>query len=283
MQHANLRLYFSLAHPHLPTISTPSDSHPLLYISLGTLVGSQAPSMTSSLKQLSSAIIFIFFSISLLPIHARDSIMFFSKMQRNETSHEVPREIPAVGNEEPMSFPPSSQHGHGLYGHDTNEFTAATTTTTTNNNNNNDDDEKYDNYYSGHETSSRYVNNEYVNKGYGMSDTRFLENGKYYYDVEAERYQNGYDPLSDQNSAGYVSYNGNGNRGGKYGYGGYRSGSTTNGNAYKEYNERVDQNQYNSERFGNQYNNERFGDQYNNERFEDQYSNEGQEDKFNTP
>ncbi|KAH7682235.1 hypothetical protein IHE45_05G108800 [Dioscorea alata] len=250
--------------------------------------------MASSLKQLSIAITFIFFSISLLPIHARDS-MFFSKMQRNETSHEVPAETPAVEKAEPMSFPPSSRHGHGLYGHGTNEFT-----NTINNNNHDDDAEKYDNYYSGHEASSRYVNNEYVNKGYGMSDTRFLENGKYYYDVQAEKYQNGYDPLSDQNSAGYVSYNGNGNRDGNNGYGSYRSGSSTDGNAYKEYNERVEnqynnervenqynnervENQYNNERVENQYNNERFGSQYNSERFEDQYSNEGQEDQFNTP
>ncbi|KAJ0989380.1 hypothetical protein J5N97_007736 [Dioscorea zingiberensis] len=199
---------------------------------------------SSSLKQLSMAILIFLISISLLQIQARDS-MFFSKMQRNETE-QVPKETPATANEEPMTFPPDSGHGHGLYGHGPDEFSSTTTSDETNIN----DAEKNDKYvhYRG-KTPSRFVNNEFNGDGYerqrsyGMSDTRVLENGRYYYDVQAERSQNGYDPLSDQDSAGYTSYNGN--EGYYYGYGGYRPGS--NGNAHKE---------YNNERFGNQYNNE---------------------------
>ncbi|XP_077249632.1 uncharacterized protein LOC143889332 [Tasmannia lanceolata] len=54
----------------------------------------------------------------------------------------------------------------------------------------------------GKKSTAGYLNNEYDNKQYGMSDTRFLEKGRYFYDVNKKNYyQNGYE--SEQGHAGY--------------------------------------------------------------------------------
>ncbi|GFS41290.1 hypothetical protein Acr_00g0073550 [Actinidia rufa] len=47
----------------------------------------------------------------------------------------------------------------------------------------------------------------YVSEKQGMSDTRFMENGKYYYNVKNENYYNGYETEKRIGSEGY--YNGN--------------------------------------------------------------------------
>ncbi|PSS16432.1 hypothetical protein CEY00_Acc13867 [Actinidia chinensis var. chinensis] len=71
-----------------------------------------------------------------------------------------------------------------------------TTTTTTNN------------YYNTNGYSESYKNgNDYVSEKQGMSDTRFMENGKYYYNVKNENYYNGYETEKRIGSEGY--YNGN--------------------------------------------------------------------------
>ncbi|KAG4960961.1 hypothetical protein JHK87_037594 [Glycine soja] len=69
-----------------------------------------------------------------------------------------------------------------------------------NNNNNNNGKENYNNNYNGKENyynnNDNYISNGYEEKREGMSDTRFLENGKYYYHVNSvkENYNlNGYE------------------------------------------------------------------------------------------
>ncbi|PSS05680.1 hypothetical protein CEY00_Acc18949 [Actinidia chinensis var. chinensis] len=70
--------------------------------------------------------------------------------------------------------------------------------TTTNNNN----------FYNTNGYSENYKNgNGYVSQKQGMSDTRFMENGKYYYNVKNENYYNGYESEKGIGSEGY--YNGN--------------------------------------------------------------------------
>uniref|UniRef100_A0A5B7AP09 Protein E6-like n=1 Tax=Davidia involucrata TaxID=16924 RepID=A0A5B7AP09_DAVIN len=132
--------------------------------------------------------------------------------------------------------PLKSEYGYGLYGHESSEFpptkTTTTTTTTTiadveneipteelsstesykeyntgdayNNNNN-----YYYNNNNGYSTSSNNINNNgytnsynnnngYVTEKKGMSDTRYLENGKYYYNVKSENYYgNGYESVKE--------------------------------------------------------------------------------------
>ncbi|XP_042482105.1 protein E6-like [Macadamia integrifolia] len=94
-----------------------------------------------------------------------------------------------------------------------------------NNNNNNNNYNNYNNYRYGSKQQgmrdSRYVDTSYLNNNYdngnemkkqGMSDTRFLENGKYFYDVNNEEvyhdsYHNQYEsPKETHNGYASASY-----------------------------------------------------------------------------
>ena len=128
----------------------------------------------------------------------------------NDKETELPEEHAPLGkqDEEP-SFIPQTGNGHGLYGRDKNQYSPTTTTnnaydmyanlpgktsteeyssgsykykefnTDSNNNNNYNYNNNNNNNWSKHEKQ-------------GMSDTRFLENGKYYKDS----YRNEYQPMS---------------------------------------------------------------------------------------
>ncbi|XP_057460609.1 protein E6-like [Actinidia eriantha] len=175
-------------------------------------------------KTISFSLIIVFF-LSLLQVDARDS-KFFSKVTptttatRTATTNNViepegpqlaPVPEPALApmttttttattadeilkeelgeryeEEEEEKWSPSPYNNKNGY----------TTTTTTNN------------YYNTNGYSENYKNgNGYVSQKQGMSDTRFMENGKYYYNVKNENYYNGYESEKGIGSEGY--YNGN--------------------------------------------------------------------------
>ncbi|CAK9154849.1 unnamed protein product, partial [Ilex paraguariensis] len=137
---------------------------------------------------------------------------------------------------EPAS--PNTENAFGLYGHGSSQFSPAKTTTIANdenefpseelseesfkesnkedsynyNNNNNNNENVYttSNYNSnGYSTSkdnyNGYNNNGYVAEPQGISDTRFYQSGRYYYDVKSENnYQNGYETVTGRsNNGGY--------------------------------------------------------------------------------
>ncbi|EHA8589690.1 protein E6 [Cocos nucifera] len=180
--------------------------------------------MASLLHQLSLIAFLIFLVSSSFQIHARES-RFLKQATRPEDTREatpIPEENPAVKMGDPSTLTPLqslSGSGYGLYGHGQERFTPATTT---NYNNYRYDDarpntelasENYENKYNGgynHANQFKYGyngrskssneefdrgsyetrgNNNYVdpNKQYGLSDTRFLDNGRYFYDVNAEK------------------------------------------------------------------------------------------------
>ncbi|KAA8524328.1 hypothetical protein F0562_010751 [Nyssa sinensis] len=140
----------------------------------------------------------------------------------------APAPAPAVAE-------PLKEYGYGLYGHESSEFppTKTTTTTTTisdfeneiptetlgstksykeyntgdaynnngySNNNyyNNNGYSNYNNNNNNGYTTNNYNNNGYATEKKGMSDTRFLENGKYFYNVKTENYNgNGYESVKE--------------------------------------------------------------------------------------
>lgn len=151
--------------------------------------------MAPSPKHLSLlALLFLFSSLQVQAI--RES-KFFSHY--NTAKEAEPLQIPAPSPTEevdPYSYNQENQNGYGLYGHGTDQATPTTTTfnnvqytarepptefpteeyaTTTTEKRN----------YMNKEYTTKYPNNEYEKNQYGMSDTRFLENGRYYYDVNA--------------------------------------------------------------------------------------------------
>ena len=158
--------------------------------------------------------------------------------------------------EQEPTFVPDTQEGYGLYGHGSGQLPPSTTGNNipyaeySNNNNNNyyynknsynakqqglKDTVLYDtgyttmsnrnNYYNGDNvyssSSSNNNNNNNNNNGYntkqqGMSDTRFLENGRYYYDLNSEKnYRNEYEnsrteySRNEYNNRGYYGNNNN--------------------------------------------------------------------------
>ncbi|KAG1346780.1 protein E6-like [Cocos nucifera] len=202
----------------------------------------------ASLVNKLSLVFLLFVASSSLRIHARESRSFFMKTTRPEDPKEAPTIPPVQG---------LSGSGYGLYGHGQEQFAPTTTTTYNNNNYYNNNarpnantfpssfpdakltSESYDNggYNYDNNSPSKFSNEElgtrsyetkeynYVgSKQYGMSDTRYLENGRYFYDVNAE---------TNRNKYGTYPTRGNpqaGARAGSHGNGVYG-----NGNAY-EYN-----------------------------------------------
>ncbi|XP_052203492.1 uncharacterized protein LOC127808858 [Diospyros lotus] len=159
-------------------------------------------SMASSAKLIS--LLFFLALLSSLRAHARES-KFFSKATAAATNANESTAAEVIPNKEQEalskqgqepSFIPDTQNGYGLYGHEPEQLpptTAAATTTSTNNNN--------ENYYNNGASN-------YNTQKQGMSDTRFLENGKYFYDMNSEK---NYNPNGFQKSRGVVDYSSSNN------------------------------------------------------------------------
>ncbi|XP_010540466.1 PREDICTED: protein E6-like [Tarenaya hassleriana] len=159
---------------------------------------------------------FFFITISTLllstQIHARESY-FFHKFQRDNAHDKNPSFVPLEANQKTTSVDvlpekEEEQQGYGLYGHQTtydnneenpnyepynaqglsqNEEYSYSKDKENYNNNNGKNYNSYNSNGYGGERSSEY--NSYNNNNaerQGMSDTRFMENGKYYYDVNDE-------------------------------------------------------------------------------------------------
>ncbi|XVE51388.1 hypothetical protein DITRI_Ditri02bG0036000 [Diplodiscus trichospermus] len=173
--------------------------------------------MASSPKLIS--ILSVLFAVFSVQIHARE---FFSKIPSVNNNEKETTAIPQTRVQEPR-FIPETQNGYGLYGHESGQLPPSTTTTTTKetyepyvtpvkyhpdepynsipaSNHNN----KNTFYYNkdAYESTSGQQNlgkAEFTEKGWsikenqnsngekqGISDTRYLENGRYYYDVKNE-------------------------------------------------------------------------------------------------
>ncbi|XP_027338992.1 protein E6-like [Abrus precatorius] len=123
------------------------------------------------------------------------------------------------GNQYELSDTKSSEEGYNSVG---------------NHQNNNNNNQKYyynNNHNNYHANNNRYsynnnaANNRLNGEKQGMSDTRFLEGGKYYYDIEAEKY-NPTALYGDSASRGVNTHNLYNNRGNNYGndnYNGYQN------------------------------------------------------------
>ncbi|KAK1326591.1 hypothetical protein QJS10_CPA01g02037 [Acorus calamus] len=119
--------------------------------------------------------------------------------------------------EEPSpTIVPESRNGYGLYGrhgHEEEEDHHQLVPVTP------DRDTRYGStdfnaqFPSGVYTTGAYERGEYPNERYGMSDMRYLENGRYFYDVSKDNYV---DSRSGYGYAGYNNKNKNSNNG--YGY-----------------------------------------------------------------
>ncbi|KAL9321184.1 hypothetical protein ACSQ67_013023 [Phaseolus vulgaris] len=128
-----------------------------------------------------------------LQISARDS-QFFSKVSHFDNNNvketELPnREAPEVNKvDQQPPFVPETENSYGLYGHD--ESNQAPSTTTTKNAASYTTPTSYHPYKTEFE-NNKYFNNDAYNNRYngekqGMSDTRFLEGGRYFHDIYAE-------------------------------------------------------------------------------------------------
>ncbi|XP_031480905.1 protein E6-like [Nymphaea colorata] len=228
---------------------------------------------------------FLLIAVS-LQAQARES-RFFSKT----TPFEQPRQgedLPQQQQEVQSEFTPLSsfketslseenQNGHGLYSHEPTQFPPTTTTTTPTTTNPETQFTPID-YTSFKTTTNEYnsFDSKDVNtgfSGYGMSDTRLLEKGKYFYDIQKEGYQkdfpyqkgtsgsgfeyptaNRYGGYGSEKYEGYENtyggYNGNQNR-----YGGYGGNENFNGGYGGKENEKgyVEPNN-----FYNEYKNDEF-------------------------
>ncbi|KAL4280227.1 hypothetical protein GQ457_03G036720 [Hibiscus cannabinus] len=185
--------------------------------------------MASSSKLISILFLFAIFSMQ---IHARE---FFSKIptattNEKETTTRREQEHGTDSEEQEPRFVPETQNGYGLYGHGagTNQpsFTTKETYEPYVTPVKYHPDEPYNSIPESTEQqnlgNARFTekgwstrenqnnnNNYYYNNGnngeqQGMSDTRYLENGKYYYNVKSE---NNYYPNRFQNTRGISSRN----------------------------------------------------------------------------
>ncbi|KAF3773366.1 E6 protein [Nymphaea thermarum] len=186
---------------------------------------------------------FLLIAASLNQVQARES-RFFSKstpydqptqgevQQQQQKQEEKVDFTPLSAFKESSSPSQENQSGHGLYGHDPTQFPPTTTM--------NPETESAPLDLTSFRTAANAYNSfdsKDLNSGFsgfGMSDTRLLENGKYFYDLQKEGYQNGFPYNRGTSGSGfqyptenrYGGYNGNQNR-----YGGYGS----NENRYRGY------------------------------------------------
>lgn len=162
-----------------------------------------------------SSFLFLLFLVSSLTIHAREvrESNFNKAVRENNLNNPetVEKNLPSPKEDDPTTttFSPQDQNGYGLYGgagygpggyqYPTPPFTPITNYNAEYNSPN-DFQSKYPNgeFNNNKETkyenkdSTLYSNPQYSNNRQGMSDTRFVENGKYFYNVNAERQGNGY-------------------------------------------------------------------------------------------
>ncbi|CAK8530583.1 unnamed protein product [Lathyrus sativus] len=217
----------------------------------------------------SNYISFLLFTTLLFPLHtiARES-EFFSKV-----THFNKEESPTVTNkpeEQQPSFLPQTENSYGLYGHESDHLPTNTAATNSEFENNNYNNKYYNNdayntkYYnkdpfgnSQNEQSYNYNsmmekqnnnerplynnnnNNYYNGEKQGMSDTRFLEGGKYFHDINNEKYNP--TMYGDSYSTGVNTNNWYNNRGNSYNSNnnGYYQNNHGSYNGYK--NQVVDQ------------------------------------------
>ena len=258
---------------------------------------------------------FLLLAIFLLSHHsqARDS-QFFSKFTNTNNNNNNVKETTttAVVNpnnvnkeeDEPAFVPETQKDGYGLYGHESGQFPPSDTRneeqhyTNTNTNthttyepyttpvghtykpaetqganlyaNNNNNNNNYE--------SNNFGENKYVAERQGMSDTRFLENGRYYHDVSNEKMTynpNSYDERSyDPNT--YRSNNNNNNNNNNYEYNNkvidysnpknwYNNRGNNNYNNYYGNNVNENTNSYETNKY--KYNNNKNDNYYNNNNY----------------
>ncbi|KAK8642104.1 hypothetical protein V6N13_011464 [Hibiscus sabdariffa] len=186
--------------------------------------------MASSPKLISLLFLLALFSMQ---IHARE---FFSKIPTANTNEK--ETTTRQQEEQEPRFVPETRNGYGLYGHETGAGEPSFTTKETyepyvtpvkyhpdepynsipessSNNKNAYESTEQQNLgeatftEKGWNTKENQNNNNYYYNGnngkkQGLSDTRYLENGKYYYDVKSE---NNYYPNQFDNSRGVASRN----------------------------------------------------------------------------
>ncbi|KAJ8616393.1 hypothetical protein MRB53_035765 [Persea americana] len=169
-------------------------------------------------------LLFLLFSLKTQARAVRES-HFFNKATRDDTIPIEPQslvdkqQLPNPKQEDPTTTTTTttyqqSQNGYGLYANSYNNNQYSPSTTTTN--------QEYENardlpakYSTEEYTQGKTYETQLVDKPYGMSDTRFLENGRYYYDINAEKNQNRYASTRD-NYMGYRSTKVNNNYRGYY-------------------------------------------------------------------
>ncbi|KAJ3685102.1 hypothetical protein LUZ61_014266 [Rhynchospora tenuis] len=190
--------------------------------------------------------------LSLFFTNATADRYFFAKVMRNEKPANSTEAITVPESSIPEekssseNIPRSSQSaGYGLYGRGPEEFSPTTTVNVDNAesianekllnrnghgeytnqfDNTNDDSYKFSNEFTEGRNGPNY---DQRNKQfqYGMSDTRFMENGRYYYDVNGRRYGFGSEsnPMrtNPDEYRSYGSYGGGGGTVGRYGNEGY--------------------------------------------------------------
>lgn len=177
-----------------------------------------------------SLLSFLFILVIIFPsplqIEARES-KFFSKVIHNYSPAGAAPKEPAAGSENPeapvyapttapapapgpvsefFEFQPDTQDGYGLYGRGSNEVSTPSTTTTTVGENEVVQEESYpeleETSYSNNNGYSEYYNNNgNTNEKQGMSDTRFMEDGRFHYNVNG----NGEPTKYSNNNNGYYS------------------------------------------------------------------------------
>ncbi|URE16258.1 hypothetical protein MUK42_11612 [Musa troglodytarum] len=158
-----------------------------------------------------SLLTFLLFAIFSPHVHARES-RAFSKVTREEVPNEtvaVPEETPAVQVEKAARLSKEtygySYNSNGDAHYDAGGFSTSFPNTKPN--------AKYGSYKNGESNAMYRPNYGYRKEQYGMSDTRFLENGRYFYDVNAERGHGAYAGIGVRgaDNHGYGAYNSEGN------------------------------------------------------------------------
>ncbi|CAN6447773.1 unnamed protein product [Victoria cruziana] len=215
-----------------------------------------------------SFFLFTFFLIAIsLQVQARES-RFFSKTtpyEQPKQGEDLPPQKQEVQNEftplsafKVTSFPSEeNQNGHGLYSHEPSKFPPTTTTTTNPETQFAPVDYSFKTTTNEYEFDSKDPNSGF--SGYGMSDTRLLEKGKYFYDLEKEGYQNGLPYNKGTSGSGFQYPTENRYGGYESRYGGYNDnqnmygGYSGNGNRYGGYGGNEIKNGYYESNYHNQY------------------------------
>lgn len=233
--------YYKLLYKEQYHICFPQDNSET---SFTTTIPIPLQAMAPSPKHL-SLLITVLLLISSLQVQARES-KFFSKTVHSNTAKEsfpLKSPAPSPNQEDPFNYTQENQNGYGLYGHESDqasptttfnnveytardtpsefstvEFTTPTTPTTTTTTTNTNERSYMNKEYS----TTKYPTNEFEKQQYGMSDTRFLNNGRYFYDVNTNnnygsRYETGksnqrygsYGDMSKYNNGGYYGNNEN--------------------------------------------------------------------------